>query len=133
MYFLFFQYLLLARLLLLPPKSIISSLISPNAGDLNKEFKTFLPTQLWWASRVLLIHQRILSELSPSIRRLLVAFNKENLALFGKPDNFQEEKNFQALNEGSGRSLSKILAAEVHLEVGLMEITYGYTDQARWE
>ncbi|CAI5501982.1 unnamed protein product, partial [Closterium sp. Naga37s-1] len=157
------QYLLLARSLLLPPlfpllfpspfstsPSLSSSSSSSSSSPSIKPSEAFSPSLLppswpWWAARVVVIHQRVLQERSPSLRALLLPCTVHLGETLGRKDAVKwayfrkEEKEVEAEGgekergkEGEGEEEVCVrVAALVHLEAGMMEMVYAHVDTAR--
>ena len=120
---------MLARILLLPPKSVHPSLFG--SAPVPEDTISWPVTLSWWAARVLLVHQRVLSELSPSLRKLLVPLAKLNLSRFGNPSTLDKSGWAYGLDSEKAKAACRIVSAEVLIEVGLMEITYGHLEEAK--
>lgn len=80
----------------------------------------------WWLARLLLIHQRLLDERSSSLFDLLQVFSRESLELFGS---LGKVTNYWGPNLSENDALTVI--SMLHLEVGIMELTYGRVDASR--
>eukprot|EP01018_Ginkgo_biloba_P012191 Gb_21130 [translate_table: standard] len=111
------QYLILAKLLLLKTREITSKF----KGSCMNGPKSIS----WWASRLLLVQQRILDERSRSLYELLQLSMEETLKHFGQSTNVIEY--WVKLH---GREVSVIVAA-ANLEAGIKEHLYGHVDRAR--
>lgn len=80
----------------------------------------------WWLARVLLIHQKLLDAWSSILFDLLQVFSHESLQHF---DSLGKVTNYwgQRLSEDDALTIVSML----HLEVGMMELTYARVDSSR--
>ncbi|KAL3507166.1 hypothetical protein ACH5RR_032548 [Cinchona calisaya] len=112
------QYIILAKILLMKTKDLLLDIsITINA----------VRSICWWLARVLLIHQRLLDERSSSLFDLLQVFSRESLQHFGSPEKVTDYWGPKLSDEDTLSIVSML-----HLEVGIMELTYARVDSSRF-
>lgn len=139
------QYLLLAKTILLAPLAVLpaapdasgavvagaAATVEPAAGA-----EAWLPQQLpswhWWATRAVLLQQRLLSGRSAALRSLLLGLEERVLATFAQPVEASIAARSTSSSDRSGSSIEdQLLAAGVLLEAALLEAAYGHVDSAQ--
>lgn len=122
------QYLLLARLVLLAPLTVVQPGAAPAGTAARVTLPAWLAARLpswpWWALRAVLLQQRLLSGLSASLRSLLLGLAQLVLAAYAAP-----------MEQGSGGGdpmpEDQLLAAGALLEAALLETAYGHVATAK--
>ncbi|KAJ4872529.1 Protein prenylyltransferase superfamily protein [Raphanus sativus] len=112
------QHLVFARLLLLKLKDLLFETTATETFELR--------SVSWWIVRVLLIHQRVLHELSSSLFDMLQVYMAEALDHFGdleKVESYWGDK----LLEGEASSIT----STIHLEAFVLQYMYGRIDPCR--
>ena len=80
----------------------------------------------WWLSRLLLVHQKLVDQLSSSLFNLLQVSSRESLRHFGALENVLNYWGTK-LSEEDASTIVSVLC----LEVGIMELTYARVDSSR--
>ncbi|XP_027117166.1 uncharacterized protein [Coffea arabica] len=111
------QYIVLSKILLMKTKDLLLDSSITTAA---------LRSICWWLARVLLIHQKLLDECSSTVFDLLQVYSHESLRHFGS---LGKVTNYwgQRLSEEDALTIVSML----HLEVGMMEVTYARVDSSR--
>lgn len=80
----------------------------------------------WWLARLLIIQQKLLDDRSSSLFDLLQVFMRESLQHIGS----LEKTRYYWASLISEEDASAIVSM-LHLEAGIMELTYGRVDASR--
>ena len=96
------------------------------------------PSLSWWASRAALVHQRLLSGRSPTLRRHVLGLHALTLAAYAPNNRAPGATSGAAEAPAGGPTASSaaavtsgLLASMALLEAALMEHEYGHVDSAR--
>ncbi|GBG74831.1 hypothetical protein CBR_g19343 [Chara braunii] len=131
------QYLLLARALLLQEEHTTTGLtagvggsVSEGTGAGKRRFCGPYTTS-WWIARTLMMHQRVLTDSSPSLVTPMTSAMKQTLVLFGGEDQEGEARASQWWSCCCSAREKKVIRVAALVEAGLMENAYGRVDPAR--
>lgn len=80
----------------------------------------------WWLARLLLCQQKLLDDRSSTLFDLLQVYTIESLNQFGTSEKARDYWN----SEISSDDALTIVSA-LHLEAGIMELSYGRTDSSK--
>ncbi|XP_010323345.2 uncharacterized protein [Solanum lycopersicum] len=112
------QYITFAKILLMRTKDLLSE--GSNSGvDGARSIS-------WWLARLLIIQQKLLDDRSSSLFDLLQVFMRESLQHIGS----LEKTRYYWASLISEEDASAIVSM-LHLEAGIMELTYGRVDASR--
>ncbi|KAM7479896.1 hypothetical protein LguiA_028109 [Lonicera macranthoides] len=109
------QYLVFAKILLMKLRDFLFEERVFSIGSVS-----------WWVARVLVTQQKILEEHSSSLFDLLQVYMSESLHCFGSLDKVKNYWIDIKLEDEEARTVVSML----HLEVGIMEHTYGRVDSS---
>uniref|UniRef100_A0A5B6YRK2 Uncharacterized protein n=1 Tax=Davidia involucrata TaxID=16924 RepID=A0A5B6YRK2_DAVIN len=112
------QYIVFGKMLLIRMKDLLSEGKFPSMDG----FRSIT----WWLARLLLLQQRMLDERSSSLFDLLQVYTRETLDHFGTLEKVTSYWDAKLLEEEA-----LTIVSMVHLEVGIMEHTYGRVDSSR--
>lgn len=113
------QYLVFAKKILSRTKDLLLELDESTSSTIG------LRSISWWLLRLSLIQQRLLVDLSSSLFDLLQVNKNASLCHFGTVENVRDYWG-PMLSEQDGLNL----VSAVHLEAGLVDLTYGRVDSA---
>lgn len=112
------QYITFAKILLMRTKDLLS-----DGNDLGVDGARSIS---WWLARLLIIQQKLLDDRSSSLFDLLQVFMRESLQHIGS----LEKIRYYWASLISEEDASAIVSM-LHLEAGIMELTYGRVDASR--
>ncbi|KAA8522634.1 hypothetical protein F0562_013005 [Nyssa sinensis] len=112
------QYIVFGKMLLIRMKDLLSEGNFPSMDGTR--------SITWWLARLLLLQQRMLDERSSSLFDLLQVYTRETLDHFGTLEMVTRYWGAKLLEEDA-----LTIVSMVHLEVGIMEHTYGRIDSSR--
>ncbi|VFQ79607.1 unnamed protein product [Cuscuta campestris] len=110
------QYIVFAKILLLRTKDLLAE------GNLSSEVKSIS----WWLARLLFFHQKLLDDRSSTLFDLLQVYTLESLDQFGTSEKVRDYWVTQITNDDASTIVSAL-----HLEAGIMELTYGRIDSSQ--
>ncbi|OIS97025.1 PREDICTED: tetratricopeptide repeat protein 27 homolog isoform X1 [Nicotiana attenuata] len=116
--FLNLQYITFAKILLMRTKDILSE-----GNDSGMDGARSIS---WWLARLLIIQQKLLDDRSSSLFDLLQVFTRESLQHIGS---LEKVKDYWASLISEEDVLT--IVSMLHLEAGIMELTYGRVDASR--
>lgn len=116
--FLNLQYITFAKILLMRTKDLLSE-----GNDSGADGARSIS---WWLARLLIIQQKLLDDRSSSLFDLLQVFTRESLQHIGS----LEKIRYYWASLISEEDASAIVSM-LHLEAGIMELTYGRVDASR--
>ncbi|XP_031123423.1 tetratricopeptide repeat protein 27 homolog [Ipomoea triloba] len=110
------QYIILAKILLMSTKDLLLE------GNVSSSMKSIS----WWLARLLLFQQKLLDDRSSTLFDLLQVYTIESLNQFGTSEKARDYWNSEISSEDA-----LTIVSALHLEAGIMELTYGRTDSSK--
>ncbi|CAH9138759.1 unnamed protein product [Cuscuta epithymum] len=110
------QYIVLSKVLLLRIKDLLAE------GN----FSSTVKSVSWWLARLLIFQQKLLDDRCSALFDLLQVYTLESLNQFGTTEKARDYWVSQISNDDASTIVSAL-----HLEAGIMELTYGRIDSSK--